>query len=115
LEEIIILHGFREHQEASHCTCFSYSRIPISFTCEDFKLIACSVQELWCSQVETNCDAAAAVHSSSRTLVIQGSDVKIIIFCPISIKLLFDHEISALYAPFFLVPIFATMVVVALL
>jgi hypothetical protein len=52
---------------------------------KDFKLIACSVQELWCSRVElTNCDAAASVaaagavpSSSNSTLVVQGSDIDI--------------------------------------
>jgi hypothetical protein len=58
LEEIIILLDFLEHQEAANASASQED--PNRSPCKDFKLIACSVQDLGCSKVElTNPDAGA--------------------------------------------------------
>jgi hypothetical protein len=69
LEEIIILQDFLEHQAAVNAS--PSQEDPYLSLRKDFKLITCSVQDLWCSKVElTNPDAAR----SRSTLVVKGSD-----------------------------------------
>jgi hypothetical protein len=65
-EKLIILHNFWKHQEAENAS--PSQEDPYLSPREDFKLIACLVQELWCSKVKvTNCDAAVAEIRSSST------------------------------------------------
>jgi hypothetical protein len=57
LEEIIILKDFLEHPEAANASPYIEDQYPAP--CEDFKLIACLVQELWSSKaLLPNRDAA---------------------------------------------------------
>jgi hypothetical protein len=50
LEEIIIHEDFLDHQEVANASPSQGD--PYLSPCQDFKLIACFVQELWCSKVE---------------------------------------------------------------
>jgi hypothetical protein len=60
LDGITIFKNFLEHQEAANAS--PYQEDPYLSPCENFKLIAYMVQELWCSKVVVaNCDVAGVV------------------------------------------------------
>jgi hypothetical protein len=76
LEEIFILQDLLEHQEVANASP-SQEDLYI-LPCKDFKLIGCSVQKLMYSKVEVpKCETGhSSSSSSSRTLVVYGSDIK---------------------------------------